>query len=210
MIIFSNRGSRAHSRLRRRRLTGMSRALGFALADGVRRAGTARRLAERETGETVGKLSIVCHVLHPLETIALPECAGRRCRRTAKPRHATGLSYSGHKYITGEMRERFCANPADTGRRQAKRRLTLGDGGLSVRNPTLGDGGLPVRNPTFGDGGPSFRERSMNHPLKCRTPPRRSRLARPIGLQRACTTRAFDPTPLRLPGLCNAIPAERP
>ena len=120
-------------RLRRRRLTGMSRALGFALADGVRRAGTARRLAERETGETVGKLSIVCHVLHPLETIALPECAGRRCRRTAKPRHATGLSYSGHKYITGEMRGRFCANPADTGRRQAKRRLTLGDGGLSVR-----------------------------------------------------------------------------
>ena len=78
-------GHPATRRLRRRRLTGMSRALGFALADGVRRAGTARRLAERETGETVGKLSIVCHVvLHPLETIALPECAGRRSRRRAR------------------------------------------------------------------------------------------------------------------------------
>ena len=106
--------------LRRRRLAGMSRALGFALADGVRRAGTARRLAKRETGETVGKLSIVCHVLHPLETIALPECAGRRCRFAAKPQRATGLSYSGHKYITGEMRERFCANPADTGSKWAE------------------------------------------------------------------------------------------
>ena len=115
-------------------------------------------------------------------------------RRSAMPQtRATGLPYSGHKYITGEMRERFCANPADTGRRQAKRRLTLGDGGLSVRNPTLGDGGLPVRNPTLGDGGPSFRERSMNHPLKYRTPPRGIRLARPIGLQRACTTYAFAP-----------------
>ena len=75
----------ATRRLRRRRLAGMGRTLGFALADGVRRAGTARRLAERETGETVGKLSIVCHVLHPLETFALPEYAGRRCRRTAMP-----------------------------------------------------------------------------------------------------------------------------
>ena len=54
-------------------------------------------------------------------------------RRSAMPQtRATGLPYSGDKYITGEMRERFCANPADTGRRQAKRRLTLGDGGLSV------------------------------------------------------------------------------
>ena len=89
---------------------------------------------------------------------------------------ATGLPYSGDKYITGEMRKRFCAKPADTGNKRAKRRRTLGDGGFSVRNPTLGDGGFSVRNPTLGDGGPSFRERSMNHPLKCR------RLARkPIG-----------------------------
>lgn len=64
--------------------------------------------------------------------------AGRRCRRTAKPRHATGLSYSGHKYITGEMRGRFCANPADTGRRQAKRRRHLGTEGYpSGRNRTV-------------------------------------------------------------------------
>lgn len=103
-------------------------------------------------------------------------------RRSAKPQtRATGLPYSGHKYITGEMRERFCAKPADTGGRQAKRRRTLGDGGLSVRNPMLGDAD------------PSFGEQSMDHPLKCRRLVRESRLAQPTALRRACAARVFEP-----------------
>lgn len=103
-------------------------------------------------------------------------------RRSAKSQtRATGLPYSGHKYITGEMRERFCAKPADTGNKRAKRRRTLGDGGFSVRNPTLGDAD------------PSFGERSMDHPLKCRRLARESRLTQRTALRRACATRVFKP-----------------
>ena len=103
-------------------------------------------------------------------------------RRSARTQtRATGLPYSGDKYITGEMRERFCAKPADTGNKRAKRRRTLGDGGFSVRNPTLGDAD------------PSFGERSMNHPLKCRRLVRESRLAQRTALRRACATRVFKP-----------------
>ena len=103
-------------------------------------------------------------------------------RRSAKPQtRATGLPYSGHKYITGEMRERFCAKPADTGGRQAKRRRTLGDGGLSVRNP------MP------GGKSPFLRIRGANHPLKCRRLMRESRLAQPTALRRACGAHVFEP-----------------
>ena len=59
---------------------------------------------------------------------------------------ATGLSYSGHKYITGEMRGRFCANPADTDRRQAKRRRHLGAEDYLSETRRLGTEALPSEN----------------------------------------------------------------
>ena len=52
--------------------TGMGGALRLALANGVRGAFRARLLAEREAGESVGELCVVCHVLYPLEPFRYP------------------------------------------------------------------------------------------------------------------------------------------